>query len=219
MFDSIYNEITPDNNLLGFKEAIMTGKTHMAIGVVTTLSLSMNQSIENQILMVTAAAIGSLIPDLDHPKAKLNQKFLLFKNDFFRFLSYFSISLILFYMYFHFNSKFFGLFGIVVLLVGLSTHRSFTHSILGFLAMSYITKIITSTFNLDIIYSGFMIGYGLHLLADFFTVKGIQLFYPIKKNISSPIVVKNNTEFENFIFICLSIYAMKLVYDIIRYNL
>ena len=60
----------------------MTGKTHMAIGVAAGLTVSVQQPLQNQIMIVLASVLGSLIPDLDHPKSKLNQKLLLLKISF-----------------------------------------------------------------------------------------------------------------------------------------
>ncbi len=53
----------------------MTGQTHVAIGIATALTLSMDQPIENKLIMILGSTIGSLTPDLDHPKGKLNQKY------------------------------------------------------------------------------------------------------------------------------------------------
>ncbi|NMB27491.1 MAG: metal-dependent hydrolase, partial [Tissierellia bacterium] len=47
----------------------MTGKTHVAIGIAAGLTISFGQRVENQLILVLASALGSLIPDLDHPKA------------------------------------------------------------------------------------------------------------------------------------------------------
>lgn len=34
------------------------------------------------------------------------------------------------------------------------------------------------------------IGYVLHLVAGFFSIKGIKLFYPLKTSVSSPIMIR-----------------------------
>lgn len=194
----------------------MTGKTHMAIGIVAALTVSVGQPIENQLVLVAASVIGSLIPDLDHPKAKLNQKLLFIKNEIYRVLFYLSLATGLIYLYFLTENNIFGLLGIVTLFIGLSSHRGFTHSIIGFLAVSYMVKLATVKYNLSLVYSGFIIGYVLHLLADFFTIKGVRLFFPLKTNISSPIIIKPNSEFENILFVLLTIYSIFLLYNFIK---
>ncbi len=194
----------------------MTGKTHMAIGIVAALTISVGQPIENQLVLVAASVIGSLIPDLDHPKAKLNQKLLIIKNEIYRVLFYLSLATGFIYLYFLTENNIFGLLGIVTLFIGLSSHRGFTHSIIGFLAVSYMVKLATVKYNLSLVYSGFIIGYVLHLLADFFTIKGVRLFFPLKTNISSPIIIKPNSEFENILFVLLTIYSIFLLYNFIK---
>ena len=193
----------------------MTGKTHVAIGVVAGLTLSAGQSLENQLIIVVTSVLGSLAPDLDHPKAKLNQKLLFLKNEFFRTLFYLTITLGFMYLYFITINNIFGLLAIMTFFVGISNHRGFTHSIVGFLVFSSIVRLIAERYNLSAIYNGFIIGYILHLIADFFTIKGIKLFYPIKRNISSPILIRTNGLIESLIFIILSSYSVFLIFKYI----
>lgn len=191
----------------------MTGKTHMAIGIVAGLTVSAEQPLENQIIIVLASVLGSLIPDLDHPKSKLNQKLLFFKNKFYRVLFYLALAAGFIYLFFLTKYRVFGLLAITSFLIGVSSHRSFTHSILGFLVISYTVKLITIKYKLPYIYFGFIIGYLLHLLADFFTIKGIQLFYPLKFNVASPIIINTKNRSEDVIFMLLSIYTVFLLYN------
>jgi inner membrane protein len=189
----------------------MTGQTHVAIGIATILTISFDQPLENQLILVLASTIGSLVPDLDHPKSKLNQKLLLFNNNFYQALFYLSLSAIFIYLYLIKNSKPFILLGIMSFLIGISSHRSFTHSIVGFLISASIVKMGTLKYGLSSIHSGFTTGYALHLIADFFTPKGIKLFYPINVNVASPITIKTNSKLEKIIFMLLSIYSICLL--------
>lgn len=193
----------------------MTGKTHVAIGVVAGLTMSIGQSLENQLITVLASVLGSLAPDLDHPKAKLNQKILFLKNEFYRTLFYLSIAFGFVYLYFLTENNIFGLLGIMAFFISISNHRGFTHSIVGFLVISSIVGLIAEKYRLPYIYTGFVIGYILHLLADFLTIKGIKLFYPIKTNISSPIIIRTNGVFEKLIFTSLSLYSVFLLFKYI----
>lgn len=193
----------------------MTGKTHVAIGVVAGLTMSVGQSIENQLVIVLTSVLGSLIPDLDHPKAKLNQKLLFLRNELYRTLFYLILSAGFIYLLLLTKNNIFGLLGIMAFFIGISSHRSFTHSIVGFLVFSSIVKMVAINFQLPSIYTGFVIGYVLHLVADFFTIKGIKLFYPIKTNISSPIIIRSDSVVENMIFTLLSLYSIFLLYNFI----
>lgn len=194
----------------------MTGKTHIAIGIAAGLTISSDLPVEQQLILIGASVIGSLFPDLDHPKAKLNQKLLLFNNNFYRVIFYLFLSSIFMFLYFFIKSSFFGLLAIITFLIGLSNHRGFTHSIFGFLICAYIVKIGSIEYGLPSVYSGFTIGYILHLIADFFTPQGIKLFYPLKSNVSAPITITTNSAKERMLFTVLSIYTVVLLFRFVK---
>lgn len=191
----------------------MTGKTHMAIGVALGLTLAKDQSINQQLIIVGASALGSLLPDLDHPKAKLNQKILLFKNKLFSIFFYLSISALFLYLFFKNRKSIFLLLALTILLTALSSHRGFTHSIIGYLLVSNIASDLVYKYDLNfIIYKSFTLGYLSHLFADFLTPKGIQIFYPFGKNIVSPLTINTKSGIDETIFTLLSIYCFLLLY-------
>lgn len=194
----------------------MTGRTHVAIGIAAALTISYNQPVESQLVLVMSSVIGSLIPDLDHPKGKLNQKLLFVNNNLYRALFYLSISSVFMYLYYSIGNEIFIILSLVSCLVGISSHRSFTHSIIGFLLTSSIIKVGISKFNLPSIYTGFVIGYIFHLVADSLTPKGIKLFYPVKATISFPITIKTNSKTEKTILLLLSIYCICLLVSYLR---
>ena len=194
----------------------MTGKTHMAVGISTGLALSTGKPLREQLILLTASAIGSLVPDLDHPKSKLNQKILVFKNRIFKVLSYIIIGVGFIYLGSALEDIVFKILGIALMLTGISSHRGFTHSLLGFFLFSSIVQVYSIRFDLNEIYIGFNIGYILHLVMDFFTPQGIQLFFPLAENISSPITIKTNGEGENLIFIGSSFYSIYFLVQLIR---
>lgn len=189
----------------------MTGKTHVAIGIAAALTITQGQPLENQIVMVATAALSSLFPDLDHPKSRLNQKILFFKNKFFKTLFYLGIAGLFVYAYLATDIKSLLFLGIASGLIGISIHRGFTHSLIGLLSYSFLVKFIATEYNIEYMYTGFVMGFTLHLIADFFTSQGIKLFYPLKKNISAPIVIKTNNSAEKLIFIVLSFYSIILI--------
>lgn len=195
----------------------MTGKTHVAIGIAAALTITQGQPLKNQILMVATTALSSLFPDLDHPKSKLNQKILLFKNKFFKTFFYLGIAALLIYAYSNTDILALLFLGIASGLIGISIHRGFTHSLLGLFSYSFLVKFIAKEYNVEYLYTGFVLGFTLHLLADFFTSQGIKLFYPIKKNISAPIVIKTNNSAEKLIFIVLSFYSLILIFKNLKF--
>lgn len=56
------------------------------------------------------------------------------------------------------------------------SHRGFLHSFIFLALISLIFYLF-----LPIVMLGFVLGYGLHLLADSFTIQGIRPFYPFKR--------------------------------------
>lgn len=189
----------------------MTGKTHLSLGATAALSLTMDMPIKSKALILGFSLIGSLTPDLDHPRAKINQKLLIFKNGISKFLLYFTLGCISIYFHFISDNEVFLPLGIVLILLGYSSHRSFTHSILGLFLASVVVRIISEKYGLIDMYYGFLLGYTTHLVADFFNPRGIQIFYPLKKRFSAPITIKTGGKLENKIFIISTIYSLILL--------
>mgnify|MGYP000580563472 FL=1 len=180
----------------------------MTTGLAIGLTLSFKKPIDTQLAIIAASTIGALAPDLDHPKGELNQKLLLVNNNFFKTAFYLSIGIIFLYIYSQKRIPIFILIGLFSFALAVSSHRSFTHSILGIILFSAIIKLALIEYGLSPIYKGFIIGYISHLLADYFTAKGIKLFYPIKTNIAFPLKVKTNGFMEKFIFLLLLLYCI-----------
>lgn len=193
----------------------MTGKTHIAIGVAAGLTIAYGRPINEQLIIITASSLGSLIPDLDHPKSKLNQRLLFLKNELYRIVFFITIASIFLYLYIDKQNTIFALLSLIFLFIGISTHRGFTHSIMGFLIFAYIIKTITDQYNLDYLYKSISLGYLLHLVADFLTPKGIKLFYPLDVNIASPIIINPNSGIDSMIFTLSSIYSIILLFKFI----
>ncbi|OLS03797.1 metal-dependent hydrolase [Tissierella creatinophila] len=193
----------------------MTGKTHIAIGVAAGLTMAYDKPINEQLIIIIASSLGSLIPDLDHPKSKLNQKLLFLKNELYRVVFFISIASIFLYLYMDKKNTTYALLSLIFLFIGISTHRGFTHSIMGFLIFAYIIKTITTQYNLDYLYQSISLGYLLHLVADFLTPKGVKLFYPLNVNIASPIIINPKSGIDSVIFTLASIYSIILLFKFI----
>lgn len=189
----------------------MTGKTHIAIGVTVGLILSIEEPLEAKSIFIISAVIGSLIPDLDHPNSKLNQKILIFNNKFYSTIFYCLLGTIFFYIGTNKNNPTFSLLGIIGVLIGLSTHRGLTHSLVGLFLFSWTMKFIAEQYNMHDAYTGFILGYMLHLLADFFTIKGIRLFFPLNIYVASPLVLNPNKAYEDFLFNILCLLSVYLL--------
>jgi len=61
-------------------------------------------------------------------------------------------------------------------------HRGLFHSFSFLLVLVVLGFVFLETFRNEIIF-GVVIGYGLHLITDSFTKKGVRLFYPLSKKV------------------------------------
>lgn len=68
---------------------------------------------------------------------------------------------------------------VAVLVIGMNTlHRSFTHSIIGVIAITTPVYMLVGS-----LYTWFLVGYVAHIVADTLNKKEVQILYPIKKGI------------------------------------
>lgn len=74
-----------------------------------------------------------------------------------------------------------------------SKHRGFFHSLTFTLILSAVLLLISPFIAL-----GFFTGYSMHILADSFTIQGIEPFWPLKQKISG--VIKTNGITEKILF-------------------
>lgn len=197
----------------------MTGKTHTAIGLAIGLAITFKEPIETQFAVTAATTLGALIPDLDHPKGELNQMLLLINNNIYKITFYSIIGAIFIYIYVKNSSPLFILLGLYCFALAISNHRSFTHSLLGLIFFSAIVKLALIEYGTSPIYKGLILGYISHLLADFFTTKGIKLFFPFKANISFPLTIKTDSFGEKFVFfVFISFCIVVLVFNFGEYE-
>ncbi|NBI05841.1 metal-dependent hydrolase [Senegalia massiliensis] len=192
----------------------MKGKTHLIVGLAAGVTIALYREIESISLVILGTSIGSLMPDIDHPKSKINQKLLQHKNKSYKILFYTLIGLGLLYIYSLNNNSLFLLSGTITILIGVSKHRGFTHSLLGIFLFIKLGKDLTLEFGYKELYLGFYIGYLFHLIADLFTKGGIELLYPFSENFSFPLSIKTGGTIENIVSFILLIYSF---YSILKY--
>ena len=87
-------------------------------------------------------------------------------------------------------------------------HRGMIHSFTFLLSITLVLVLVLPVFAF-----GFFLGYGLHLLADSFTITGIRFFYPSKKKITGNL--KTGGRKEVFLFIILVVLDLILSYMIV----
>ena len=188
----------------------MEKKTHIACGNLISLSLIQPKTISGLLITIGASTIGSLLPDVDLKDSTTDKLFdrlmtslltivimsILVKcflniNLYYKIKEYDSIfkyiiSICLFITIAYFGSK--------------TSHRSFTHSILG---LFIYTSILFYSFNNSIIIPYF-ISHLSHIILDLFNKKGIALFYPFKYRFSFKLCESDGT-INKLLFILFSI--------------
>lgn len=192
----------------------MKGKTHVMLGIAAGVTAISDYSLEKGIIFISSTVLGALLPDIDHPKSKLNQKLLFMKNRIFKFIFYITLSFGCIYFGISLNSRLLKILSITLAFTGLSHHRGFTHSLLGLLLFSMVVKILAIRYNLIEVYKGFTIGYISHIVADFLTKGGIELFYPCSIKISSPFTIKSGGGEEELILKGSGIYSIYVLLKI-----
>ena len=167
----------------------MTGKTHMAVGVGIALSLLHTKDIKVIIGGTVLALIGSIIVDIDTEKSKGSK----LVGEIF--VTLVIVLLLGVFLRIKYNVNTLGYItanksimqmtpALLILLafVGLgklSTHRTFTHSLIGIVAFTIPIYMLVGP-----LYIWFLIGYGVHIIADLLNKKNVRLFYPIKGGVS-----------------------------------
>lgn len=167
----------------------MTGKTHMAVGVASTLVVTKPQNITELTLCASIGAFGSLLCDIDVSTSKSHkiiEKLVtigLFAGILTAYMEYsYQIGLI---------EMFCKDSDLVRLAIGIllffsvcvfgkeQPHRSFMHSILALFLLSAIVYFI---FPMATKY--FVVAMASHIIVDLLNYKNVQLFYPFPGGIS-----------------------------------
>lgn len=168
---------------------IMMKKTHIITGVTLSSAAAIASGISITPMFVVIAAIGSIFPDLDHPKGALNQKILLVNNGLFKLITYLLLAgLMYFYGSSYIDSKLIIFIVIMLTAIGFSRHRSVTHSLFGAGFMAAFLYGLNSLYSINLILP-FTLGILTHIFADMFNPEGVELLWPCKRNIRFPITV------------------------------
>lgn len=167
----------------------MTGKTHLAVGVLTACAVTRPQSIPEIVLCAGTAAVGALVSDVDvtHSNAK---------NSLHQIIGMIVGAVVLMvvcnlfldidlYSRLDKDSSIYrmivgGLLFIGICVFGEHTpHRSFMHSIAGAAALSFAFSIIS--FEL---LPYFIVGFASHVAIDMLNSKKVRILYPLKIGIA-----------------------------------
>ncbi len=167
----------------------MLGKTHMAIGVATTLAITQPSTIPEIVLAVSIGSLGATISDIDSDTSGSHKRasgitllaFLVIAAVFLldRFAGMDIVNKI------QSDSNMFRIVCGALLFIGVCAfgkeqpHRSFMHSILALVLLSSAMGMIFPT-----AVPFFAVGFISHIVADMFNYKKVKIFYPLKKGIA-----------------------------------
>lgn len=179
----------------------MKGKTHIGLGTAAYVSLCDKLGGFSYIGFLVVI-VASLLPDIDHPKSLFNKYILPIKNKRTKRTVYLAFAIIiLWYDLIKGGVPVLRAVVIVLILIAFSSHRNgLTHSLFSIVIFVILAGYVEFIFNLNNIVEYIIIGYGMHLIGDMLTIKGVPLFYPaVKKKIKFPLTIRMNTKLGNFI--------------------
>ena len=188
----------------------MEKKTHVACGNLVSLSLLQPTSISSLLITIASSSLGSLLPDVDLKDSTTDK---LFDRLMTSLITIIIMSIIINYFFNinlykiikGYNNIFNYIISITIFIImsylgSKTSHRSFTHSLLG---LFIYTTIISYSFNNKIV-TAYFISHLSHIILDLFNMKGISLFYPLKYRLSLKICESNGT-INKLLFILFSI--------------
>lgn len=166
----------------------MLGKTHMVVGITTSLAVMQPESVTEVVIGTAAAAIGGVISDIDVSTSVSHKE-----ADKISLLTVISIVAVAVFNYVFrldiyqrlLDNSSIARIGIGMLaFIGICVvgkeqpHRSFMHSILALILLSGALWVV-----FPVVVPYFAIAFLTHLVTDLFNFKDVRILYPIKKGI------------------------------------
>lgn len=184
----------------------MTGKTHMCIGLATATALGMINVFDVKHALISSGVViaASLLSDVDQQNSEASQK-LYFGSKAVGIIICLALIFCMIKGYLKFNITFIA-FILFVLIGIISPHRSFTHSLIGCIAISIIVYKLSNK-----IFTIFAVGYYMHIFADCLTHEGVELLFPYRKHIGIPIVEYGSVIESLICAACLLFISVKLL--------
>ena len=175
----------------------MKGLTHAGIGAVTYTALYNGLPDKFSYIGLGIVILSSLLPDIDHPKSIVNRYILPFKNKATKVTLYICSGIIvLWFDYLYTKQPAYKALGISLIIIALSSHRNgLTHSLTGLILFALIVGYVGDKYGISNVVFYFVLGYGMHLLCDMLTNRGVSLFYPFKKKkVKFPLTYSSNSK-------------------------
>lgn len=167
----------------------MTGKTHLAVGILTSVAVTRPQTIQEIVLCAGTAAVGALISDVDVTRSKAKNRLdhivgmivgavvlMVLVN------ALWGIDL---YGYLDKSSSIYRMISGALIFIGIcifgerTPHRSFMHSAVGAAALCFAVSVIS--FELLPYFLPAMIS---HIVIDMLNSKKVRVLYPLEGGIA-----------------------------------
>jgi inner membrane protein len=178
-------------------EDTMIGKTHGFVAVASAVTILHPHQPEAILIGSGLAFLGGMTPDVDQFQSKMGRKVSKFMMSIFSFLllmlllkQSFQIDIGQYLPLDQFLDKLpEGPIQFLLLCsMGLnSKHRTFTHSILGMVLFALCVYLCLPQY-----YLYFLVGYFSHIALDLFNKEGMEIFFPIGKKFSIPLIKSKN---------------------------
>mgnify|MGYP000895457966 CR=1 FL=1 len=184
----------------------MKGITHGGVGIITLICVADKMPVKFTYMGLVVVLLGSLLPDIDHPKSIINKYILPFSNKLTKVFIYAALGVvILWYDYINPGEPIFKALAVAFLIIAVSAHRNgLTHSAAGMILFSLIAGYIGNEYNIKYLAYYFMIGYGMHLVCDMFTNRGVPLLYPFsKRKFKFPFTYNSNSKLGKAVETCI----------------
>lgn len=161
----------------------MRGITHAGIGATAYIASSGIMARDFNIYELAFVIAASLLPDIDHPKSKINKYILPVKSKDGKRALFICLGIaVLLFDYFYYGETAIKLLGGILIMIGLTSHRNgITHSLVGMMLFMFVVHYFGTKYDYKILTTLFALGYSSHLFSDWFTKGGVPLFYPITK--------------------------------------
>jgi inner membrane protein len=165
----------------------MIGRTHIAIGLMAAAIIIDPHDLRSAAISAGVTAFSSVLPDVDHPNGLLRRISGITPKP----LNIILYFVLLFWLTYKFQLP---TLSVIILSAAIAIslfmpHRSFTHSFLGLLIFSSGIYLAFKP-----IFIPFTIGYFMHLVADYFTKSGMQLYFPFGNNEKCGLITTGSLE-------------------------
>lgn len=116
-------------------------------------------------MCLAGVIVGSLLPDIDHPQASINQRLLPIHRGWAKFIFYGALGL---YIILNLSSQSYAFvpMGVFLILAGAAGHRGFTHHLAGIILFAVAAYLLAGALGYTLLFYGAIIGYMLHCGAD-----------------------------------------------------